>query len=66
MYKCPECRRLFEEPNYMEVCWESEYGVASMFQDMHYGVVAECPYCGTPISEYDLYYEEEEDDDFEE
>ena len=37
-----------------------------MFQNMHYGVVAECPHCGTPISEYDLYFEEDEEDEIEE
>lgn len=63
MYRCSECGQKFEEPEYMEVCWESECGVGSMFPDMHYGVVPECPYCGEPISEYDICYEEDEDDD---
>lgn len=62
MYKCPECGRLFEEPDYMEVCWEAEYGVASEFSSMSYGTVAVCPYCDTPVNEYNYYYEEEEDD----
>ena len=63
MYKCPECGELFEEPDYIEVCWEDEYGVAGLFPDRHYGIVSECPHCGTPINEYDLYDEEEDDEE---
>lgn len=60
MYRCSECERLFEEPEYHEVCWEAEYGVASMFQSLNYGTVAECPYCGHPI---DTYMDEVDEDE---
>lgn len=49
MYRCNECGETFEEPIYMEVCWEDYYGVGSMFENKNYGVIAECPYCGEPI-----------------
>ena len=62
MYRCRECGAVFEEPNYMEVCFEDECGVSGMFRDRHYGVRAECPECGMRIDEYDIYYEEDEDD----
>ena len=62
MYRCPECGRTFEEPDYIEICYESECGVSSFFQDVHYGVVPECPYCGESISEYDLCFEEDEEE----
>lgn len=62
-YKCKECGEIFDEPDYHEICWEDYNGVASMFRDRHYGTVAECPACGQPINiEYDIYYEEEEDE----
>lgn len=64
MYKCPECGEVFDEPNHMEVCWESYYGVGSMFPDKHYGIIHECPYCGGSIDMeedcWDESYEEEE------
>lgn len=63
MWKCPECGEIFEEPNYIEVCWEDEFGVGSMFPNRNYGTVAECPKCGTGIDiEYDIYYEEDDDE----
>lgn len=64
MYKCRECAELFEEPDYIEICYEDYYGVGSMFPDKHYGVFCECPYCGHPIDIHeDCYDEDEEDDD---
>lgn len=60
MYRCPECGRIFEEPNYAEICWEAEYGVSGWFQDLHYGTVAECPYCETGI---DIYMDEIDEED---
>ena len=63
-YRCPECKEIFEDPDFIEICWEDEYGVSSMFRDRHYGVVAECPECGASIDiEYDIYDEEYEYDD---
>ena len=61
MYKCPECERKFDYPDYTEVCLEDLNGVGSMFYDKHYGVIAECPYCGEAI---DL-QEDEISDDYE-
>ena len=49
MYRCRECGRTFEEPDYIEVCFESEFGVSGMFPNSHYGVVAECPYCSAYV-----------------
>lgn len=66
MYKCPECDAIFEEPVYETVCFEELYGVLSEFPDRHYGMLASCPECGTSIdTEYDLYYEEDEDEEYE-
>lgn len=63
MYKCPECGAIFEEPEYETVCFEDLCGVGSMFTDRHYGTLASCPECGTSIdTEYDTYYEEDEDE----
>lgn len=61
MYKCNECGSRFETPNYMGICWESYFGVSSMFPDRHYGVVEECPECGS--SDIWETYEGDEDDD---
>ncbi len=62
MYKCPECGEIFEEPNYMEVCMEDFYGVGSMFPNRNYGTITQCPYCGEAINtDYDYFYEEDED-----
>jgi len=64
MYKCPECGEIFEEPNYMEVCWEDYYGVGSMFPNRNYGVISQCPHCGEAINtDDDIYYEEEDEDE---
>ena len=40
MYRCPECRKTFEEPNFETVCMEDLYGVSSMFRDRHYKTFA--------------------------
>lgn len=64
MYKCPECGEIFEEPNYMEVCWEDYYGVGSMFPNRTYGTITQCPCCGEAINtDDDIYYEEEDEDE---
>jgi len=64
MYKCPECGRVFEEPNYETVCFEELYGVGSMFAGRHYGTFANCPHCGGSIDiEYDTYDEEDYETD---
>lgn len=62
MYRCRSCGCRFEKPDYMEICWEDYYGVGSMFPNKNYGVVAECPNCGSDdICE--TYEGDEEDDD---
>lgn len=60
MYRCPECERTFERPDYVERCYEDMCGVGSMFPDRHYGVFAECPYCSGPI---DVQEDEIDDED---
>lgn len=60
MYKCRECYRKFEYPDYVERCYEDMYGVGGMFPDRHYAVFAECPYCGAPI---DVQEDEIDEDD---
>lgn len=63
MYKCPECGRIFEEPNYETICMEEYCGVSSMFGDRHYATFASCPECGESIdTEYDIWDEEEADE----
>jgi len=63
MYKCPECGRIFEEPNYETVCMEEWCGVSSMFGDRHYATFASCPECGESIdTEYDIWDEEGADE----
>jgi len=63
MYRCLECGGKFEEPDYIEVCYEAEAGVASLFKDYHWGTVAICPDCGDYCIEE---YCEEDEDEFEE
>ena len=60
MYKCRDCKRKFEYPDYVERCYEDMYGVGGMFPDRHYAVFAECPYCGAPI---DVQEDEIDDND---
>lgn len=57
MYRCRECGRTFEEPDYIEVCFESEAGVSGMFPNHNYGIVTECPYC-------EAYVDTQEDFDY--
>lgn len=65
MWRCNECGRTFDTPDYVEICWEDEYGVMSMFPNHHYGVIAVCPECGDREIE-ETYDYEEEFDEFEE
>lgn len=58
MFQCIRCKATFEDPDCINVCYESEYGVASMFQDMHYGNTAVCPECG--CDELDEFYCDED------
>lgn len=53
MYRCRECGRTFDEPDYVEVCWEEFYGVGAEFLRKTYGNVTDCPYCGMPIDIYE-------------
>lgn len=63
MWKCELCGSIFSEPDSVEYCYEDYCGVASMFEDRHYGYYDVCPYCGA--EEIHSYWEEE-DDEFEE
>ena len=45
MYQCEECRVTFEEPKYKRICFEIEYGVASLFESRHYHRIECCPNC---------------------
>jgi len=64
MYKCPECGKVFDEPEYETVCFEELYGVGSMFGDRHYGTFANCPHCGEAIDiEEDAYDPDSQEDD---
>lgn len=64
MYRCPECKAVFDEPEYETVCFEELYGVGSMFADRHYGTFASCSHCGGSIDiEYDTYDEEDYETD---
>lgn len=46
MYRCGNCGRSFDEPQYIERYAEDFFGVGSLFSDKHTITVAECPYCG--------------------
>jgi len=61
MYRCPECGRRFDYPDYLEVCIEDYCGVGSLFRDRHYGTFAACPYCGEGLSIYDEVSDESEE-----
>ena len=60
MYKCMNCGRIFEKPDYEQICMEDLYGVGGMFPNRTYKTIAYCGHCGS--SEIDYYYEEDEDD----
>lgn len=64
MYRCPDCGCIFETPDYEQICMEEYCGVSDLFGNRHYRTIAYCPDCGEPLdTEYDRYYEEEEDDE---
>ena len=64
MYKCRECKRTFDYPDYVERCMEDYYGVSGMFPNRTYATFAECPYCGMPIDTEEDEAAEEDIDDF--
>lgn len=47
MYQCAKCKEMFDSPGYEQICFETEYGVGSLFSDYHYGSVPLCPECGS-------------------
>jgi len=64
MYKCPECGKVFDEPEYTETYWEDYNGISSWFDSRHTVTFASCPECGGAIdTEYDTYDEEYEYED---
>lgn len=63
MFRCRDCGEIFDEPNYIEVCWEDYYGVSSMLSGRNYGTIVECPYCHGYI---DIEEDQVDEDDIEE
>lgn len=61
MWRCTDCKAAFDEPDSKRICYEAEYGVASMFSNTNWGTVAICPDCGS--EEIEEYWEDEEDID---
>lgn len=47
MYRCQNCGRRFDEPNYMEYYAEDFFGVGSWFDSKNTIIVRECPCCGS-------------------
>ncbi len=47
MWICNECNHRFEEPKRKRICFEAEYGVASLFDSSHYTDVMVCESCGS-------------------
>ena len=45
MYKCLECGYIYDEPIRKRVCYETEYGIANMFDSWHYYDALCCPSC---------------------
>lgn len=63
MYKCFNCGSRFEDPDYLEICWEDEYSVGSMFERRTYSVIPTCPHCDSyEIEEFDEEDEYEPDE----
>ena len=47
MYRCLNCKQIFEYRDYIDVCLEDYYGVGNQFSNRNYGTIAVCPYCGS-------------------
>jgi len=62
MYKCFNCGRRFEEPDYEDLSYEDYYGVGSEFPRAghHYFRLKRCPYCGSDEVEEDYEDDTEE------
>ena len=54
MYKCKQCKAIFEEPKEIHTTYEIEYGVATDFSCSTPLILQTCPYCGSErIKEYE-------------
>lgn len=49
MYYCNECNKVIEHDELIpkKICFETEFGVGSLFRDRHYHTVYHCPHCGS-------------------
>lgn len=60
MYKCKQCKAVFNEPYEEKTTYESLYGVSSEFSDSTPLTISSCPYCGSErIKEYEEELEDE-------
>lgn len=60
MYKCNQCKAVFEEPEEKHTTYEIEYGVANDFSYSTPLILHTCPYCGSErIKEYEEELEDE-------
>lgn len=60
MYKCKQCKAIFEEPKEIHTTYEIEYGVATDFSYSIPLTLQTCPYCGSErIKEYEEELEDE-------
>jgi len=60
VWRCERCGEIFDEPEYVEECAESYYGVSSLFGNYNYISFAICPECGSEKLNEHYYPEEEE------
>jgi hypothetical protein len=63
-YKCESCGSIFDEPESISYCKEEENGVADLFGRQTWASYDACPNCREPVTEYDIYYEEDDIDEF--
>jgi len=59
MYKCNDCKQMFDYPTQENTSYEDYYGVADYFYDKTPLTIERCPYCGS--GDFDEYYEEDDE-----